>query len=774
MGMGRTGLFGWMQERWRWMALALCGLAGLLVGFTGFGSAFERFADEARWRARQHPASGQLHIVEIDARSIAAIAHWPWPRSNYAVLIDRLREAGAASVTFDVDFSSHSVPEQDAAFAGALERAGGRVILPTFGQESGGGEAGWTDSLPIPELRDHAMLAAVSILPDPDGTIRRAPLGTMTAGTPRPSLSAMIAGANGAADQDFPIDYAIDPNTIPRHSFIDIRDGRFDPKAIAGKDIVIGATAIEMGDRYAAPNYGVIPGVVIQAMAAETLRRGVPVEAGWQLPLLLGLLLSWIILAARSRLLLGAAAAWSPVLVFGATTLADSLWNTHFPVVPALAPIGAAFLSATAMRMLRAARRRSLHDARSGLPNRLALREALRSGQGMGIVAARFADFDRLAASLDAEGTSEMVRRVRDRIATVTEGSLVHRIENRVLAWCSLDETQIEAQLATIRTLMLSPIEVGGRRVDVTLAFGVAAGERREHAEKTIARAALAADHALAEGRSWHYHDATDDDALERELSLLGELDEAVGKGEIQVYYQPKLDLGTDRIGGVEALVRWNHPTRGFLCPDLFIPLAERSDRIASLTLHVVGQTIADLLVWRAAGHEIAGAVNLSAKLLSASDFIAALRDLIDASGIAPQLLTFEVTESAAMTDPASAAAALQSFRDLGIAISMDDYGTGQSTLSYIKQLPLSELKIDRSFVQFAHQSRSDGALVRSTIDLAHELGLKVVAEGVEDIECLAFLRAIHCDMVQGYLISRPVPAPDLAALLGQSFAEAA
>jgi EAL domain-containing protein (putative c-di-GMP-specific phosphodiesterase class I)/CHASE2 domain-containing sensor protein len=767
-------LFGWMQDRWRWIALAMCALVGVLAGLSGFGGGFERFADEARWKTRQHPASGQLHIVEIDARSIASIARWPWPRSNYATLIDRLRAAGAASITFDVDFSSQSLPDQDAAFAGALERAGGRVVLPTFGQEAGGGAAGWTDSLPIPELREHSMLAAVSILPDQDGQIRRAPLGTMTAGTPRPSLSAMIAGANGAADQDFPIDYAIDPDTIPRHSFIDIRDGRFDPRSIAGKDIVIGATAIEMGDRYAVPNYGVIPGVVIQVLAAETLRRGIPVEAGWPLPLLLGLALSWLILAARTRLWLAAAAAWSPALVFGLATLADGMWNYHFPIVPALAPVGVAVASAVAMRMLRAARRRRMHDAHSGLPNRLALRDALRKGQDAAIVAARFADFDRLAASLNDVETAELVRRVRDRIATVAGDSTVYRIEDRVLAWSSAEETLIEAQLATIRTLMLSPIEIGGRRVDATLVFGVAAGTQREGADRTISRAALAADHALAEGRSWHYHDATDDDAIDRELSLLGELDEAVAKGEIQVFYQPKLDLASGRIGSVEALVRWNHPARGFLRPDLFIPLAERSDRIAGLTLCVVEQTIADLMTWRAAGHEITGAVNLSAKLLSAPDFIAALREMIDTSGIAPESLTFEVTESAAMTDPAAAAAALQSFRDLGIAISMDDYGTGQSTLSYLKQLPLNELKIDRSFVQFAHQSRADGALVRSTVDLAHELNLKVVAEGVEDAECLAFLRAIGCDSAQGYLISRPVPAAELVGLLSRDWAKAA
>lgn len=762
-----------LRDRWRLCALLIAAAVGVAVGAAGLGGAPERSLRQLAWKLRHHDASGQLHIVEIDARSIAEIARWPWPRSNYARLIDQLREAGAASIAFDVDFSAQSIPEEDAAFAAGLERAEGKVVLATFGQRAGGGREGWTDSLPIPELHEHATLAAVSILPDSDGSIRRAPVGTMTAGTPRPSLSAMIAGASGAADQDFPIDFAIDPDTIPRHSFIDIRDGRFDRAAIAGKDVLIGATAIEMGDRYPIPNYGVRPGVVIQALAAETLREGAPVEAGWQLPLLVALALAWAILRARTRRGLLIAGLAAPVLLFALAVAADALLHWIFPLVPAFAAIGYAAIAAAGMRMLAAARRRLVHDAATGLPNRLALRDALRTYGGSGVVAARIADFDKIAAGLGDTATAELVCRVRDRIALVAEGSTIYRLEDRVLGWLSYDFEELEARLASLRTAMLNPVEVAGRRVDVTLAYGFApeAGDRAEH---VVAHAVLAADRALQTGSGWHVHDAGEDEAVDRELSLLGELDEAIGKGEIQVVYQPKLDLASGRIASVEALVRWHHPTRGFLRPDLFIPLAERNDRIAGMTLHVLAQTIADLKQWHALGHDVTGAVNLSAKLLSAPAFLADLRALVEASGIAPRTLTFEVTESAAMHDPAAATAALQSFRAMGIAISMDDYGTGQSTLSYLKQLPLNELKIDRSFVQFAHQNRGDGVLVRSTINLAHELGLKVVAEGVEDEECRAFLQSLGCDMIQGYLISRPVPGAELAALLARSWARAA
>ena len=164
---------------------------------------------------------------------------------------------------------------------------------------------------------------------------------------------------------------------------------------------------------------------------------------------------------------------------------------------------------------------------------------------------------------------------------------------------------------------------------------------------------------------------------------------------------------------------------------------------------------------------DVTAAVNISAKLLSDSGFNATVAEILRTSGVPATALVFEVTESAAMSDPASAIAALERYRAMGIAVSMDDYGTGQSTLTYLRQLPLSELKIDRSFVQYAHINRNDGVLVRSTIELAHDLGLKVVAEGVEDAECLDFLKDCGCDLIQGYYISKPVPLPQFLTLLG-------
>jgi diguanylate cyclase len=762
-----------LARRWRVAAWTVAAGAGLTFGATGTGVTIERLLEEARYAIRSHPASGEVVLVEIDARSIAAVDHWPWPRRYHAELVDRLHRAGAASIAFDVDFSSRSRSDDDRLFADALARAGGAVVLPTIRQAENRGAIAHVDALPTEALRAHAMAAAVGVAPDDDGAVRDMPLGLVTAGVPRPSLSAMIAERGGAAGREFPIDYAIEPATIPRLSFIDVVQGRAPAGAIRGKRILVGATAVELGDRYGTPRHGVIPGVVIQALAAETLLDGVPRRAGWLLPLATLLALALLPLKARRRPTLAAALALPPIAVFFGTVLARTAFGLNFALAPGIIAwvvVGSGVLGA---RVAAELHRRRTVDEQTGMPNRVALVGDLASEGELVISAGRVLDYDKLLTALGASGAAELMRRVAERIALLVEAP-VYRAEDRVLAWReSVAEDQIEMRADQLRRIMLAPVEVGGRRVDVALAIGFARGEG-DDAATTLAHASLAASQARTEGAGWHLYSKSERDTADRDVSLLGELDAAIGEGEITVAYQPKLHIASGAVVGVEALVRWRHPVRGFMSPDLFIPLAERSGRIAGLTLHVLERTLADLRGWDAGGIRIGAAVNISAKLLDDAEFLDAAGQAIAAGGIDPRRLTLEVTESAAMHDPAGAVRALQALKALGVAVSMDDYGTGLSTLSYLKTLPLDELKLDRSFVQFAHQNRSDAVMVRSTVDLAHELGLKVVAEGVEDEGCLDYLRSIGCDIAQGYLIGRPMPADDLLALVAAGERKAA
>ncbi len=744
------------QRRW---SLPLTFAALLIAGgmwLAGLTRGAENAAASLFFAAQERPASGQLHIVEIDAASIAAVDRWPWPRRHYAAVVDRLSAAGVRSITFDVDFSSSSNPVDDGEFAAALARARIGVALPTFAQAAGAGDRRVLDALPIAELRPHAILASVAVAPDRDGLVRRMPLGTQTDAVPRPSLAAHIAGRPGAVDQSFPLDLSIDLATIPRHSFTAIENGRFDPRALAGKDVLIGATAIELGDRYAVPRFGVVPGVVIQGLAAETLYGGVPRHAGPVIPLLAAAAMALFVTGAGTR---GAVFLTSMAGAAGLVGLQWLAWRSGgllFDIVPALLLLTMVAAARLMLLMLAQARQRRLHDPATGLPNRLAMQ---RSDQGGLTVCAMITGYERLLAVLGDATLAELICRVADRLAMNAGGAAVYRIEDRMLAWSSpTRDAELEHSLAGLHAVMRTPVEVAGRRIDVHLAFGIAE-------PGALTEAGHSASEAQRRGERWHYHEAAEEAALERQVSLMGELDTAIANEELAVLYQPKLHLASGEIRSVEALVRWHHPERGFLSPDLFIPLAEENNRIAGLTLFVLHRTLKDLKSWAQDGVILSAAVNISARLVSSESFLDAAKAMLVRYALPPGRIIFEVTESATLADPAAAAAALMKFNDLGVRISMDDYGTGQATLIYLKQLPLSELKIDRSFVQWAHQNPHDGLLVRSTVDLAHDLGLSVVAEGVEEAACLQFLRDVGCDYAQGYQIGRPMRAAELCAM---------
>ena len=752
------------RRRSSWLIVATVTIAGVAMMLSGVGNSLDRVLMPLRFDAVDRTASGKVAIVEMDAESAARIKRWPWSRSHYAQVVDRLRRAGAASIVFDVDFSSPSDAAGDRDLAAALVRADGLVALPTFGQDAGSNDRRTIDALPIPLLRDHAALASVSVAPDDDGQVRAMPLATVTDGIPRPTLSAFIAARAGTAGQTFPIDMSIDPGTIPRLSFIAVRDGHFDPAMVRGRNILIGATAIEMGDRYATPQWGVIPGVVVQALAAETLLRGVP-TAGWR-PLMvllaaLAVMGMAVSLSAVRACVIGSGA----IMLLGTGVLiAQHRFQLYYPIATALAMIASAGVACAIREVFaRFDTQRSIDEA-TGLPNaRSLLRRS--SGDGVAVLAAAQIDnYDELSAVLGAQGVATVMLRVSERIALIADGQAVYRTADHQLSFVMTADQVIDDTLDGLRAMLLQPVEVAGRRADVTVSIGVATGQLAR-LERLLTDATLAAEAARAADTFWQ-RAATDLDGLERSISLMGELDEAIAAGEIDVFYQPKYDLRDDRIASVEALVRWRHPVRGFIGPDLFIPIAERTNRIAPLTLYVLSRVLRDLADWRVRHPHVTAAINISAKLLSAGGFNSDVERIVAASGVPTGALVFEVTESAAMSDTATAIAALHHYRKLGIAVSMDDYGTGQSTLTYLRQLPLNELKIDRSFVQFAHQNRQDAVLVNSTIELAHQLGLKVVAEGIEDPECLDLLRSYGCDLVQGYLISKPIAIGDLLLLL--------
>lgn len=746
------------------------GTVAIAIAFTvaamvaGFSTALERFVEPARFSLLRHDASKTLMVVEMDAQSAAAIKCWPWPREYYAKVVNNLRHAGAASIIFDVDFSSSSTPDGDAAFANALAQSEGLVALPTFAQRAESGEMRSIDTLPLPVFRRHATLASVSIAPDEDGTVRQAPFGTVTEGTPRPSLSAFIAGRSGAADSFFPIDYSIRPHSIGRLSFVAVRDGRFDPKLVRGRAVLIGATAIEMGDRYATPGLGVIPGVIVQALAAETLISGSPVSGSWVASIAFAAILGLALSGRRSGLSLSIATLGLLPLFCGSGVAIYALTRHSYPLAPGILLIAAVAVISGARITMERFKAQRLADEQTSLPNRPAMLVAHKDCEARFVAVATIHNLDIMAAVLGQAAVGNGIVRIADRLRLAASDAAVYRLSDKSLGFTLSANDDHEDVLLGLRAVLLHPLDIGDRKIDASITVGVAWPDPTS-LDAALTRAMLAAEKAYAQGRFW-MEDDTDLEDLEQSVSLMGELDAALLCGDVQVHYQPKVLLSCDRIVSVEALVRWFHPTRGAIRPDRFIPLAEQSGRITSLTLHVLERTMHDLSTWRTAGHDLTAAVNISAGLIAVPSFNHSVHALLDCEIVPPNALIFEVTESAPLANPQAAIAALQRLRDRGVGISMDDYGTGQSTLSYLRTLPLSELKIDRSFVENAHRNRNDAAMVRSTVELAHELGIKVVAEGIEEIGCLDFLRSVGCDTAQGYLISRPVAAKDIPVLL--------
>lgn len=307
-------------------------------------------------------------------------------------------------------------------------------------------------------------------------------------------------------------------------------------------------------------------------------------------------------------------------------------------------------------------------------------------------------------------------------------------------------------------------VSLGEQIVDVHVTIGIAQpGGKEETTSAMIERASIALDQTRRRGQKAGMYDEAAYGDPARNLSLMGEMRRALENGAIYLAHQPKYNFRTGCIDSAESLVRWRHPTRGNIAPDIFVPMAEETGHIRALTEWVLERAIIDQKALKDAGHAIKLAVNISARLLSDTDF--AKRAAALARQAAHQIC-FEITETAVIDNPVAALENIELFAASGVHLAIDDYGSGLSSLAYLKQLPAHELKIDKLFVQNITSSQRDALLVRSTIDLAHGLGMNVTAEGVETPAAFALLASMNCDLAQGFLISRPASLEELIALL--------
>jgi diguanylate cyclase (GGDEF)-like protein len=422
------------------------------------------------------------------------------------------------------------------------------------------------------------------------------------------------------------------------------------------------------------------------------------------------------------------------------------------------------------------------HDDLTSLPNRLMLTQYLeqalsRHRRAATQLAILFIDLDRFKVindSLGRDAADGLLRQVAERLrAQAREGDTVARMggdEFVVLIENQANLSDISACAQRLIQELSAPYLLGRNDCHVTLSIGISIFPADGSDSRALLKAAdVAMYRAKDNGRNnyQYYLPSMNVHTLER-LELESDLGHALDRGEFLLHYQPKVDMATGLITGVEALLRWQHPRRGLIPPLEFIPLAEETGLIVAIGEWVLATACARNRAWRMQGMtDLSVAVNLSARQLADPMFLPRLTQIIHSSGLDPSGLELEITESVVMAHGGNAVAVLEKLKSIGVQIAIDDFGTGYSSLAYLKRFPIDTLKVDRSFIRDIPADSGDMKITRAIIAMAHGLRLKVVAEGVETAEQLAFLRAQHCDAVQGYFLYRPLPEDEVTLALG-------
>ncbi len=423
-------------------------------------------------------------------------------------------------------------------------------------------------------------------------------------------------------------------------------------------------------------------------------------------------------------------------------------------------------------------RHHALHDELTGLPNRRNLYEHLNEKMETTPRADGFAlllvDLDRFKEVNDVLGHQsgdDLLCQVAERFGReVREEDLLARLGGDEFAVLVSGRNGAEAGLEIARRLsdaLDREFFLSGVPVHVEASIGIARFPHDGRDATSLLRCADSAMYAAKDlSTELELFDGDRDHHSPTRLKRLGELRQALTRGELVLHYQPKLRLGTGNVVGVEALVRWLHPEQGLLPPGEFVPLAEQTGLIKPLTSFVLRESLEQLSAWRRAGHDLTVAVNVSERSLLDPEFPAEVAHVLRATGIPSDRLELEITEGTIMADPERAASVLRRLDALGVSLSLDDFGTGYSSLSRLRELPIDEIKIDRSFAARIEANERDVAIMRSTIELGHNLGCSVVAEGLETAEALDCVAALGCDTGQGFHIARPLDATSLTEWL--------
>jgi diguanylate cyclase (GGDEF)-like protein len=419
------------------------------------------------------------------------------------------------------------------------------------------------------------------------------------------------------------------------------------------------------------------------------------------------------------------------------------------------------------------------HDVATDLPNHTFFHERLvetlvfaeQAMNRVGLLFMKVIHFNEINETFGQHTADLLLKRIGERLRQeLVESGLLACLRDNEFTVLLAPLEGVEHAIRVASTIIKAferPFMLEGLKLEIQISLGIAIFP--EHAttpDTLIQRARVALSAARKSRGDYAIYAPEQEKSKSSQIFLMGELRRAIAENQLFLVYQPKVDLRTHNVTGVEALVRWKHPERGLILPNEFIPVAEQTGLIMPLTLWVIHQALRQLETWNHCDLKIGMAVNLSTWNLQAGEFPEQVEGLLASCIVPPTQLQFEITESGIMTDPERVMEVVMRIRNMGLQFSIDDFGTGYSSLAYLHKLPVDELKIDKSFIMSPMINKEDTMIVRSIIDLGHNLGLKVVAEGVESHEIQAVLAKLGCDGAQGYYFSRPLVSRELTAWL--------
>lgn len=715
------------------------------------------------FQSRLHERAPSGEIVFIEANTSVTDPAVPQYRTRMAALLRALRTSGASDVYVDLVFDQPSRPSTDAQLRSALGEWGGRAhFVDRVDVAYGGSREEFRSVDEVAKGIDRVWWGITSEWPN---TTFELPTGYDTGSERRRSFASSLAGAERKSGS-YAVDYSFSRAGIPRYAMQEVeRLGPARQRALlAGKKVVVSTAEGATSSEFQVPTQYAAPPSYVAIYGAETLRHGgLRSIGGLTATAAIALLLCLASLIARNRWRYWAYSS----IVFASTYgfFASSQFDVRLSLACGAAAIG---IYAALRTRVRWQDRAANVDPDTGMPTMRAFAGALAADKaGEGYVAmAKVQGYETILQTLDSAQRATYITKLCERLRIGDPRRLIY-VDGPHLAWRvnEDDREKVVAHLEGLRAIFAAPVTIDTDNIDVGITFG-AAPLQSGQAQRSIA-AALAAVEETSEALEpiRVAGETFESDGL-WDLSLRARIDAAMEAGEVFCVYQPKMDIGADQIIGVEALVRWQDPERGFIPPLHFVMQCEKAGRMEYLTRYVLQSACSAAKLLHFRGSRITMSVNISATLLTDMRIVGIVRTVLQATEFDANYLVLEITETARIRDLTQARTVLKALKALGIHLSMDDFGVGAANFEALQALPFDEIKIDRQFVSQAASSAKSRAITASIVGLGTSARIAVVAEGAETESDLQMLRDIGCWQVQGYALAHPMPLTKLLTFL--------